>query len=120
MRRGSHSRKSPSMVRKSAGAEGKPLGAQRKMKQPVCGRQDKVRTAHMVYATCPVHHILSYVSPDAEGSWVLESGGWGMDPGRGQLLAVKRKPEGQEEEAPQLGTFSEETWSTIDQGTIVE
>ena len=28
--------------------------------------------------------------------WVLGSGVWSVDPGRGQLLAVKRKPEGQE------------------------
>ena len=28
-----------------------PLGDQRKIKQSVCGRQDKVRAAYMVYAT---------------------------------------------------------------------
>lgn len=51
VRRASHTQKSPFMVRKSAGAERNLWGNERKMKQSVCGRQDKGRAAHMVYAT---------------------------------------------------------------------
>ena len=42
----------------------------------------------------PAHPSLSRVSPVVEGGWVLESGVQSADPGRGQLLAVKRQPEG--------------------------
>ena len=42
----------------------------------------------------PAHPSLSCVSPGVEGVWVLESGVWRLDPGSGQLLAVKRQPEG--------------------------
>ena len=42
----------------------------------------------------PAHPSLCHESPGAEGDWVLESGVWSVDPGRGQLLAVKRQPEG--------------------------
>ena len=41
-----------------------------------------------------VHSSLSCESPVVKGGWVLESGVWSADPGRGQLLAVKRQPEG--------------------------
>ena len=41
-----------------------------------------------------VHSSLSCELPVAKGGWVLESGVWRTDPGRGQLLAVKRQPEG--------------------------
>ena len=70
-----------------------PSGDQRRMQLMVCGKQDKVRTVH---GLChhPADPRLSRVSPVAEGSWVLESGVWSMDPGRGHLLAVKRQPEG--------------------------
>ena len=37
-----------------------------------------------------VHSSLSHESPVAKRGWVLESGIWSVDPGRGQLLAVKR------------------------------
>ena len=42
----------------------------------------------------PAHPSLSRVSPGVEGCWVLESGVWRVDPGRGHLLSVKRQPEG--------------------------
>ena len=42
----------------------------------------------------PAYPSLSPVSPGADRGWVMESGVWRMDPGRGQLLAVKRQHEG--------------------------
>ena len=41
-----------------------------------------------------VHSSLNRESPVVKGSWVLERGVLSADPGRGQLLAVKRQPEG--------------------------
>ena len=39
----------------------------------VCGRQDKVKTAHMVYYSS-AHSSLNNESSVAKGGWVLESG----------------------------------------------
>ena len=40
------------------------------------------------------HSSLSRESPVVKGGRVLESGAWSSDPGRGQMLAVKRQSEG--------------------------
>ena len=41
-----------------------------------------------------VHSSLGRESHVLKGDWMLESGVWSMNPGRGQLLTVKRQPEG--------------------------
>lgn len=64
---------------------------QRRIQQTVCGRQDTVRTAHMVYtAVLCTHSSLSHESPVVKGGWLLESGVWSADLRRGLMLAVKR------------------------------
>ena len=54
------------------------------------------QSKNCVHGPChrPAHLSLSHVSLGAERGWVLESRVWRADPGRGQLLAVKRQPEG--------------------------
>lgn len=42
------------------------------------------------------------VFPGEEGGWVLESGVWRVDPGRGQQLLVGKEPGAVKGEAPQL------------------
>ena len=62
------------------------------MQQQVCERQDRIRTAHMVYTTdlCTPAWTVCFLT---ERGWVLDSGVWRVDPGRVQLLALKRQPE---------------------------
>ena len=68
-----------------------PTEDQRRIQQTICGRQDTVRTAHMVYtAALCIHSNLSHESPVAKGVWLLESVVWSGDPRRGLMLAVKR------------------------------
>lgn len=52
------------------------------------------RSKNCMHDPCHSPAHLSCVSPGVERGWVLESGIWRVDPGRGQLLAVKRQPEG--------------------------
>ena len=68
-------------------------GAQRRAQKLVCGSQDRMRPTQMVHATA------MGTQPEAgvhwcTWVWVLECGVWRADPGRGQLLAVRRQPEG--------------------------
>ena len=59
-----------------------------------CGRQEKSKNCLHGLHHSSEHLSLSCESPVVEGVLVLESGVWNMDPGRGQLLAVKRQPKG--------------------------
>ena len=93
MRRGSCTQKSPFTTGKSAWAGRDVCGVRGKCnKWSAEGRTSK-NCVHGL-CCCPVHPSLSRVSPGAEGGWVPGSGLWRADPGRGQLLAVKRQPEG--------------------------
>ena len=92
MRGGPHTQKSSLTVGKSAGTETDLWG----IKGECSGHSVEGRTKNCMHGLhcSSAHSGLSCELPVAEGGWVLESGVWSADPGRGQLLAVKRQPEG--------------------------
>ena len=64
---------------------------ERGTQQPVCGGQDGVEPVHTVHAAAL--HTPVCVSHGGKEGWVLQSGIWGVDPGRGQQLVVRGWPE---------------------------
>ena len=105
-----HSEKSPHRRRINWERE----GLWRGMEQPVCGRQNRVGLMHLVCDALPVHSNLSCESPGIERAWVLKSGPWRLNSGRGYHLLWGDIRKGREWGAPQLENFAEESQATID------
>lgn len=85
------------------------------MQQPVCERQDRVTP------TCIVHAASCTLQPGISLSWCGEGLGagkevWIADPGRRQLLAVKRQPGGTEIWRFTTGKVCEEVTGPLKQG----
>ena len=80
-RRGSHTQESHLMVERSSGIERKLWGIGGE-----CSNQSlRAQSKNYVHGPCysPAHSSPSCVSHGVEGDWVLESGVWRADPGRG-------------------------------------
>ena len=92
MRVGTHTQKNSLTVGKSAGTERTFRGSKENAADGLWKAGQSKNCTHSLHSSS-VHSSLSHESPIAKGGWVLESGFWSTDPGRGQLLAVKRQPE---------------------------
>lgn len=60
------------------------------------------------------------VFPGEEGGWVLESGVWRVDPGRGQLLLVRKEPGAVRRRGFTAGRIGGGAWATLEARSIVK
>ena len=86
-------RKTPSWRRNQLGQKKNFVGSKEKAADGLWKAGQSKDCTYDLYHNS-AHSSLNHESPATKGSWVLERGVWSADPGRGQLLAVKRQPEG--------------------------